>query len=542
MRVVVVAAAALLPVNGYFLGEQKGDIGFQKCWKNGEQMVKCPNGITMDWDLFDETPYIGGPFIEDAEKSVTLKFNWATTGVSYAVVRSNADSSIVPHINLHACRSEEGTCTPLVKANSNTVTHSPASKGETMGDYVSKIELKEGSWTLIAHGRTYLSDTTHYALQSSGCEASEELTDEPWKLDVVIGAKITVLPKPRALESVSSSLVSTSIAINGVLLLILAGLVGWTIMMRDHVVVKSAAPVTIVCCALGSLLITAGALVSGLLFDEEGIRCFMMPMVFCLGFWMTFGISAMKTWRINMIFLRSIELEQFEMSNMTLIGLSLSPFLMDLLVFVIWFAVDLPEMTRLPDPINDAVDSMQCAMQDQQVWTFLLTLPKILVLFHIAQIAYKVRDVPDNFNESKALMIGLASSTILFLVFFAFGVLMELPLDQQFMAATIGIPIAFMFNIAIVIGGKIMNIYITKDFENKDKNDILKFITNAKSKATGMSSMASGMDDSMVSDMEPSQMSALNEEGEDEELLALENELEALRKELAEKELAEKTA
>jgi len=533
------AAAALLalPASGYFLGEEKGDSGFQKCWKGGQQMVKCPEGFTMDWDLFEGVPYVKGAFVEGQEKDITLDFTWATEGVSYDVVNQNAETPLVPHINLHACKVEEGTCTPLIKANTNTVTHAPAKKGNVMGNYVSTIMLKEGAWTLIAHGRAYLNDTTHYALQSEGCDAGGEVSTGPWKLDVVIGAKVICDPKPRELIEVAAGLRSAAIGINAFFLVLMLAFFGWTAVMKDHVVVKSSAPITILTAIAGGILIVMGALYASIAFDAEVCRCYLMPIIFCIGFWGTFGMAAMKTWRINMIFLRSIELEEFNMSNKALLGCTAAPILLDLILCGIWFIADTPMMERLEDPVNDAVDSMQCSMDNEQIWTYLLILPKVIVLFHIAQIAYKVRDVPDNFNESKALMIGLASSTMLFMVFFILGVLLKLPLEQKFLSATIGIPLAFVLNVVIVVGAKILNIYVTKDFENKEKNDILKFITNAKSKATGMSSMASGMS-SMASGMESgmsgaeSGMSALDEEAADPELTKLEEELEKLKEEL----------
>merc|ERR1712154_155806 len=134
-----------------------------------------------------------------------------------------------------------------------------------------------------------------------------------------------------------------------------------------------------------------------------------------------------------------------------------------------------------------------------------------------------------NFNESKSLMIGLAAAAMVFSVLTVFGLAMKLPLDTRMVAALGGVPIAFFIPALVLVMTKMWNIYVTKDFENKDKNDIVKFITNAKSKATGMSSMASGMD-SMASGMSAadSAMSHL-EENEDPEVTKLEEALDAIK-------------
>lgn len=326
-------------------------------------------------------------------------------------------------------------------------------------------------------------------------------------------------------------LLASGLMVNVVLFMILLILLGWLVFMKDHVVVKSAAIVTLCTGVLGAVIIVASAIVTAMAFDNEMIRCYALPAVFSIGFWLTFGMFGMKTWRINQIFLKSIELEEFSMSNSTLLMWVCAPIIVDLAVLGVWFLADAPHMSREIDLVNAAADSMQCMMGNEELWTFFVVFPKFCVLVHIAQIAYKVKDVPDNFNESKGIMLGLCSSTILFTVFTIFGVAMKLPVDQRFVSCVIGIPLAFVVPNAIIICSKMWNIYVTKDFENEEKNDIIKFITNAKSKATGMSSQAesdmSGMSFNSEMDSGMSGMSAVGEEV-NEEILALEAERERL--------------
>ena len=173
--------------NGYILGETEGDKNFLRCWQNGNLMSQCPIGLTWSWNLStSETWY------ENEQYFLRLNMTWSDTFKSVITTKDNSSSFLVDHINVHSCKFSFGSvCTPSATALGDAITHTSVITSNTDGLFISSVSLTQGSWNVIAHGRIYLNDTTHYQLEGDTCTCQSNLTStvtSPWKLDFAIGS------------------------------------------------------------------------------------------------------------------------------------------------------------------------------------------------------------------------------------------------------------------------------------------------------------------------------------------------------------------
>lgn len=455
-------AALLVPfANAYFTGEVRGDADWMRCWQNGKRINQCPEGISVDWNLEEQT------FVETFPTTVGINFQW-DAATDAKLIPANSESLLIPHLNLHACRITKGLCIPHIKPDANSVTHAPAIKSSNRGGiFNSTIMLTEGMWTLIGHCRIYTVDSTEYDIVDDDSCTRLNMSDPsvyPWKLDLAIGAQIKVLPAPRELVEVDPGFQAGIFGFNMTLLVITLIACLYVTVMKKHIVIKASSPATILLSFSGIALALVTGLYVSTSYGEEMSRCIILPAGLSLSFWLTFGILGLKTWRTHVIFEKSVQLESWNLSNRMLGLFVFVACFLDAIILAVWFIVDTPQLKRLVDAVQTETDSMTCTDNYSEAWYVLLLAPKVIVVFESASMAYKVRDIPDNFNESRSLMIGFMCSMTLGSLCGVFALLLDSPVSQYALITCSCVPFSYFLAAIFLVVAKAWNIHISFDF------------------------------------------------------------------------------
>jgi gamma-aminobutyric acid type B receptor len=135
--------------------------------------------------------------------------------------------------------------------------------------------------------------------------------------------------------------------------------------------------------------------------NGDGI-CAAAPILFSLGFNFIFGSAFLKTYRIHKIF--SLKSMQVQKLSRTLLSSSVALNSWDLLVFIVWLATDrFHRILAVPNSSVPNVFAYTCQSKSTTLWVLLLCLPKAFLLVASIYLAFSVRTVASNFNESKFL-------------------------------------------------------------------------------------------------------------------------------------------
>jgi hypothetical protein len=146
----------------------------------------------------------------------------------------------------------------------------------------------------------------------------------------------------------------------------------------------------------------------------------------------------------------------------------------DAIIFIIWGCADTPTPILTMDKIDKLFDVWSCSSSVLTAWQLLLMLPKFIALARSAMLAYKIREVTKNFNESK--YVGIALYNLLFISIVTI-VLMNILEDIEitFVLGCIGVYICTCSTILIMMIPKIFNMY------NNDTNDnVSKYTTDGQ--------------------------------------------------------------
>ena len=149
--------------------------------------------------------------------------------------------------------------------------------------------------------------------------------------------------------------------------------------------------------------------------------CSVIPAFLCIAFTLVIGTLFAKTWRLNRIFhgasLKSVRVTAWDV--LAFISLFFS---FDFVINLAWILIDRP----VPELITDSTDSLAriyvCNSVHYTLWYSILIVPKGLLLLYGAFLAYHVRHISQNFNESRYIALAI-------LHFILFGVIV-IPLDQ----------------------------------------------------------------------------------------------------------------
>ena len=156
---------------------------------------------------------------------------------------------------------------------------------------------------------------------------------------------------------------------------------------------------------------------------EVGRSCLfsLIPTFLCIAYTLVIGTLFAKTWRLNRIF-KGASLKSVRVSAWDVVLFISLLFTIDFIIIAAWLLIDRPVPVLETDSTNSLQLITVCYSQHWNVWYALLIVPKAAQVLYGMYLAYNVRHINANFNESR--YIGLA---ILHLVVFATIII---PLDR----------------------------------------------------------------------------------------------------------------
>ena len=149
--------------------------------------------------------------------------------------------------------------------------------------------------------------------------------------------------------------------------------------------------------------------------------CSLIPAFLCVAYTLVIGTLFAKTWRLNRIF-QGASLKSVRVSSWDVVLFISALFTVDFIIIAAWLLIDRPVPVLETDSTNSLQLITVCYSEHWNVWYSLLIVPKALQALYGMYLAYNVRHINANFNESR--YVGLS---ILHLVVFA---AIMVPLDR----------------------------------------------------------------------------------------------------------------
>ena len=154
--------------------------------------------------------------------------------------------------------------------------------------------------------------------------------------------------------------------------------------------------------------------------------CSIIPTFLCIAYTLVIGTLFAKTWRLNRIF-KGASLKSVRVSAWDVVLFISALFTIDFIIIAAWLLIDRP----IPVLETDSTNSLQlitvCYSEHWTVWYSLLIVPKAVEVAYGMYLAYNVRHINANFNESR--YIGLA---IVHLIVFSIIIIpLDLALENQ---------------------------------------------------------------------------------------------------------------
>lgn len=202
--------------------------------------------------------------------------------------------------------------------------------------------------------------------------------------------------RPITYVDVSSAVAIPMFALTALLAMWSLGVQGMTVIKSNEPVIKASSVPFLHVILVGSLFAYAAVYASAF----HDTRCTVYPVLLSLAFVLIFGSLFARTLRIYRIFL-SNSLRVKAISNKDIwkqLGIALS---LEMLIIVIWFSVDMPRQALHVDESDPYRRNWTCETNYATVWWSAMLVPKFMVLAFGSYLAIKLRNVTDNFNESK---------------------------------------------------------------------------------------------------------------------------------------------
>jgi hypothetical protein len=203
--------------------------------------------------------------------------------------------------------------------------------------------------------------------------------------------------------------------------------------------------------------------------------CQALPLLFGLGFNGLFGCLFLKSWRVFRIFnLKALKVKR--LSNLFLLQYLGYAFLAEILVNIVWLAIDQFKADFMTNP-NDYMQKFYiCQCSNFNIWLFILLCPKAAFVCASLYLAYQIRQTANkglyhHFNESMQMFKSLIFTALTIIILVPIALSIKLSADILYIMILLGVfavftaPNLFLF---VPKFGKIykITVLITNDIDN----------------------------------------------------------------------------
>ena len=241
---------------------------------------------------------------------------------------------------------------------------------------------------------------------------------------------------------------------------------------RHHPLVMSSSPL------FGQVIISG----SWFLYVAVGIMawkqvdgvCSIIPVFLCLSYILVVGTLLAKTWRLNRIF-HGAQLKSVRVSAWDVLGFIAILFTYDFIINTAWIAVDRPVPTLTTDSTNSLWLVYTCSSQYYAAWYVLLIVPKALLLCYGAFLAYNVRHISQNFNESRYIALAILHLLLLGAILVPLDQALASQLTVHYLLITLVLILCVSVTLSLIFLPKIYAIlYKKKGKRLRAKDDVSK--------------------------------------------------------------------
>lgn len=185
--------------------------------------------------------------------------------------------------------------------------------------------------------------------------------------------------------------------------------------------------------------------------------CTSFPILLCSGFTLIFASLFVKTWRLHSIF-STRALSVVRIRNSDLARLLGALFLLDGVIYLAWNLSDKPGPVLRPSSADRHADIWECTSSHFPVWFGLLLAPKAALMAWGVYLAYKVRAVAANFNESRWIGICIYNATVLGCVMLPLLEVMDSQPSAHYLLLALGVLATVGVALGALFGPKFLRI------------------------------------------------------------------------------------
>ena len=244
---------------------------------------------------------------------------------------------------------------------------------------------------------------------------------------------------PYVVEDSGVGVAMTLITVVGMVLVGLCAFwLTWKMVVLHDKEVKRTQPIFLVMACCGGVL--GLGTVFTLLGKPTDLKCNMSITLTSLGIELMYGALITKMLRVDMIFNNS-SLKIVVLPTKTMMVYLLRVVALPLLMLVLHLAVDKPEVIhKLVSHGSRVVPEESCksAGSDDSIFFFVLLVTHVALVVYGALLAFKVRKVQDDFQESKTILMAMYNTLIVALVVLPLVALLDLSLEVRFILVALG--------------------------------------------------------------------------------------------------------
>ena len=200
-------------------------------------------------------------------------------------------------------------------------------------------------------------------------------------------------------------------------------------------------------------------------------KCGMMPWWIAIPSALVIGSLVAKQYKVFRV-LNHSGFQVLKISNTMLFAITGGIVAVDIIVLIVWSAIDLPELgMRKVDGDHHAV----CDASDPLPFFIVLIIYKFILIFVSAALAWKSRGLPSAYSEAKHIGFALYNAVFLMIVFIPIILATE---DQPFMSwilTQVGLWLWFFSIYLIVVGFILSGLYKDRNLSEEEKNALPDF-------------------------------------------------------------------
>ncbi|CAB9527848.1 acid type B receptor subunit 2 [Seminavis robusta] len=261
------------------------------------------------------------------------------------------------------------------------------------------------------------------------------------------------------LNLLPTGLVNTVYTLVAITFVTALGCAIWVLYNRNRAQLKAAQPVFLGLVLLGAVISTSTIIAMA----QEG-SCMAVPWLYSVGFCITFGSLFARIWRVYVLVRSAVEMRRVTLSTKETLGWVCVVLAVDIVILVVWTAVDPLEWTRetiSSDKFGEPLESVgYCHSDHWRAFASIIGVVHLVLMAVACFMCYRARHIPEEFSSSKYIAIAMFSNLQIFVI--AIPVLIIVGKDpvSGFFVRSLVVWLNDIMVVGLVFGSLISRVYI----------------------------------------------------------------------------------